>query len=142
MIWSRRKMLVTTALVSALFCHRSARALGQAQGAFLVPRSDIRDFISNFGDFESAAAIGKVALRQFPQLRNEEQLASDLQAAIYKSVRHPSVGSVSRIEPPELRRYLTAAVVGDFENGRIMNVDGWLLAETEVRLCALVALRS
>ncbi len=38
------------------------------------------------------------------------------------------------------RRLLAAQQREDFEQGRVVNVQGWILSETEARLCALAAL--
>jgi hypothetical protein len=39
-----------------------------------------------------------------------------------------------------LREAVAERVRNDFANGRVVTVDGWLLARTEVRLCALAYL--
>ncbi|MGH2732357.1 MAG: hypothetical protein ACRDJG_05390 [Actinomycetota bacterium] len=41
----------------------------------------------------------------------------------------------------ELRRLLAAGVLADFEEGRTVELDGWVLSKTEARLCALCTLR-
>lgn len=40
----------------------------------------------------------------------------------------------------ERRRLLANRVAGDFRAGRVVDLDGWILAEAEARLCALAAL--
>ena len=40
----------------------------------------------------------------------------------------------------ELRTHVRGAIENDFAAGRLVVVDGWMLAETEVVLSALVAL--
>ena len=142
MTWSRREMLIAAALVPVLYGRRSVGAFDQAQVAFLEPQCEIGDLFSILGDLQSAAAIGKAALRQYPKLRNEEQLTSDLQTTMCELVKNGAMVSVSSIEPPEIWRYLKSAVSADFANGQMTNVDGWLLADTEVKLCVLAALRS
>jgi hypothetical protein len=42
--------------------------------------------------------------------------------------------------PEALRRAVGEAIANDFATSRTALVDGWLLAETECRLCALTAL--
>ena len=39
-----------------------------------------------------------------------------------------------------LKSAIAARVRDDFANARVVSVDGWLLAETEVRLCAVACL--
>ena len=41
---------------------------------------------------------------------------------------------------PPLRPMLLAQLRQDFEAGRMVNVQGWMLAQTEARLCAVAAL--
>lgn len=49
---------------------------------------------------------------------------------------------LAQADEQKLRRILRAQQRQDFEQGRIANVGGWLLSETECRLCALAALLS
>jgi hypothetical protein len=42
--------------------------------------------------------------------------------------------------PGKLRELLLLQQRQDFKHGRIANVKGWILSETEVRLCAMAAL--
>jgi len=41
-----------------------------------------------------------------------------------------------------MRARIKAGTARDFSNGRIVRVQGWLLGETEARLCAIAALRA
>ncbi len=45
-----------------------------------------------------------------------------------------------RMKPALIRAGIKRKAVGDFERGRIVHVNGWLLGETEVRLCTVAAL--
>lgn len=141
MIWSRRAILIAAALVPILFGRRPAKAFPKKPVAHVTLRSEVGDLLSVFGDLESAAAVGELALRQCPELRNEEQLASDLQETVCTCLVTGRIVSLSHAALPDIRRYLKSAIESDFANGRMMNVAGWLLADTEVRLCALAALR-
>ena len=141
MIWSRRAILITAALAPIFFGHRPATAFQKKPVARVIPRSEIGDLLSIFGDLESAATVGELALRQCPELRNEEQLASDLQKTVCTCLVTGRIVSLSLTTLPEIRRYLRSAIESDFANGRMINVAGWHLADTEVRLCALAALR-
>ena len=49
-------------------------------------------------------------------------------------------GSLGREDSGELRSSVTKRVRADFERGRIVEICGWILSETEVRLCSLTAL--
>lgn len=45
-----------------------------------------------------------------------------------------------RMKPALIRAGIKRKAIGDFERGRIVHVGGWLLGETEVRLCTVAAL--
>lgn len=45
------------------------------------------------------------------------------------------------VDDASLRRRVHEMVAEDFADGRVAMVDGWCLAETEARLCALAASR-
>ncbi|GAB1343789.1 hypothetical protein MASR1M101_29160 [Gemmatimonas sp.] len=72
-------------------------------------------------------AIGNQWLRCTPA----ERTADALVAAI--------TGRLSRTRWPQARS-VGEAIAYDFEQGRTVLVDGWMLAATEVRQCALFAL--
>jgi hypothetical protein len=70
------------------------------------------------GDPASALRIGRAYLREHPEERRRASLA-DL---------------------PTSREALAARVQRDFASERVTKVGGWLLAETEVRLCVLAVM--
>lgn len=45
-----------------------------------------------------------------------------------------------QMKPALIRAAIKRKAIGDFERGRIVHVGGWLLGETEVRLCTIAAL--
>jgi hypothetical protein len=45
-----------------------------------------------------------------------------------------------QMKPALIRAGVKRKAIGDFERGRIVHVGGWLLGETEVRLCTIAAL--
>ena len=84
-----------------------------------------------FRNSESAREVGRRYLAQTPEalqaLRSE--LTESLQA---------DPDSVGR---DLLSAQITSAIETDFESGRVVYVDGWMLSETEARLCASRLLR-
>jgi hypothetical protein len=44
-----------------------------------------------------------------------------------------------QMKPALIRAGIKRKAIGDFERGRIVHVGGWMLGETEVRLCAVAA---
>jgi len=90
----------------------------------------------------SAAAVGKAqaALRS---------LFSDLPSARAIGAAYIGKNPADRIDPAilptcltatDLRSTIAARVRDDFSNSRVVSVDGWMLAVTEARLCALAYL--
>jgi hypothetical protein len=72
--------------------------------------------------------------REYLALTPRESEASTLRAALAASARrHDRRTGVSS-------RSLDALVAADFDAGRTVLVDGWLLAVSEARQCALVVL--
>lgn len=47
---------------------------------------------------------------------------------------------LSGVDAPTLRELLARQQRQDFQHRRIVTIDGWMLSETEARLCAISAL--
>jgi DNA-binding IclR family transcriptional regulator len=77
----------------------------------------------------SARAIGRAYLAAVPAEADAARIAALL-----------ALGPASGASPAALRRRMAARLRADFAAGRTIVLDGWLLAESEARLCALVAL--
>lgn len=77
--------------------------------------------------------LGAERVRQLGTLWREthaaERSATDLASAI-----------TAHLETPPTAEGVAAAVRTDFENDRIVMLDGWMLAVTEARQCALFSL--
>jgi hypothetical protein len=84
---------------------------------------------------ESARVIGTEYLRQNPGERNIEILTREISGV---DTQHRAQGDlrVPRIEATSIGRKIR----DDFEKGRMTQVGGWYLAETEARTCALLSL--
>lgn len=76
----------------------------------------------------AARAVGRAYLRRRPH----ETDRRFLEMAIFGRPR-PS-------DPARLGRLIAAGTADDFASGHVVAVDGWILAATEARLCALAAL--
>jgi hypothetical protein len=50
-----------------------------------------------------------------------------------------SIDGLAKLRPGTLGRRLARAIRRDFADGRVVTVDGWVLAETEARLYAIAA---
>jgi hypothetical protein len=86
---------------------------------------------------EGARAIGREYLRRVPA----EASSSVLTARVAE--RLPGgLGAVDTVSQDRLRELLLRASADDFHELRTVEVQGWVLARTEARLCALAALRA
>lgn len=118
----RRRHLLRLALASA------AAALlphgpGRRRGA-LAPRATLW----SSGRTERAAArVGRAYLRRHPEEARTAELRRHLRELPLDAPRE--LGSRARTRIRE-----------DFACGQVVQVEGWLLSRTEVRLCALAAL--
>ena len=83
-----------------------------------------------FKDPEGAAAIGRRYLALYPEEADAEHLA----AALFQAPKPP------RATTDALRSELSHQRQQDFRDGDVVVVDGWLLARSEARACALSTL--
>ncbi|MCK5506359.1 MAG: hypothetical protein KAJ10_14440, partial [Thermodesulfovibrionia bacterium] len=68
---------------------------------------------------------------------NKEKLLS----GIYTALKDKSSIPLNETTPYQLNELLRTCRQKDFEKGRVVELQGWLLSITEVRLCALAGLR-
>jgi hypothetical protein len=88
-----------------------------------------------FRDKESARAVGREYLRIAPVEADTLKLTELICAGRperYAELNNADMGKVRSILLHQQRE--------DFNKGRIVNVQGWILSETEARLCALATL--
>jgi hypothetical protein len=102
--------------------------------------SHAEDWVSSklanfFHNKESARAIGLEYLRIVPAEANARQLTHLIcspWAQRYDETAHADAAKIKTILLRQQRE--------DFEMGRIVELQGWILSQTEARLCALAAL--
>jgi hypothetical protein len=87
-----------------------------------------------FRDLESAQIVGAEYLR----VRPDEADIAKIAGFIFPEGLEDAISSVEAFDV--LTRHLADKQRADFEYGRIVNISGWLLAETEARLCALASM--
>jgi hypothetical protein len=88
-----------------------------------------------FHNKESARAIGLEYLRIVPAEANVRRLTHLIGSSWYQpydETAHADIGKIKKILLRQQRE--------DFEKGRIVELQGWILSQTEARLCALAAL--
>ena len=96
-------------------------------------RSDAEEVASLFRERESAIALGRFYLGLRPEEASREVLLSRL------GLSEPDVSELTRdAVRTEVHARLARRHRDDFRRSRVVTVDGWVLSETELRLCALV----
>ncbi|MEW5789882.1 MAG: hypothetical protein ACOY4L_07695 [Pseudomonadota bacterium] len=84
---------------------------------------------------ESARAVGRAYLHAMPTEADADRLAELICMAA-----PADRATLARASRRELRSLLQARQRQDFAEGRTIEVQGWLLSQTEARLCAIAAL--
>lgn len=82
------------------------------------PRGKILDY-SQLANHKGVQSLGKKYLKTYPQ---------------------ESTSHVLRSFIPRTRSGIRKQIIRDFESGNLVSLDGWLLARTECRVCALAVL--
>lgn len=88
-----------------------------------------------FHNRKSATLIGLEYLRRTPMEADGQHLTKLICSRWqerYDEIAYADTGKIKKLLLRQQRE--------DFEKGRIVNVQGWILSETEARLCALTAL--
>jgi hypothetical protein len=98
----------------------------------IAPTSRAARLAGLLADQESAAAVGRAYLDSVPAEADSRVLVERLSA---------SLGKGRTLGDDELRRLLARRIDRDFADERVATVKGWVLSVTELRLCALCALR-
>ena len=92
------------------------------------PRTKYDDLLDQLADRESAAKLGRAAVAQFQQAHDDLALLRVQPEAIANSLRKgPGGGSLSR------------ALEADVTEGRLVQIQGWLLPVSLVQAAALAA---
>jgi hypothetical protein len=110
----------------------SAAALAPARLTGAQPDRAVETTAAYFGGDSAARAIGEAYLRQIGRDRTSESVRAAARGAL------ETIGR-SRDEAGAIRA-LVRAVRQDFERGRSLQVDGWIVSRTEAELCALTLL--
>lgn len=88
-----------------------------------------------YGDPEAAAAVGRVWLAASPEEADRALLIERMADGSLDEWER-----LARRDPEALRAAVRARHRTDFAEDRVVRLNGWILSETEVRLCALAAL--
>ena len=122
----RRKFLgIATAGAAGVAWSAAGRERTLSEDAILgMPR------LLRFLGHDAVCRIGVTYRGMTPVESSEQALAEALLA------------SMERVEPGTLETRLGARVQRDFDEGRILTIDGWIVSRTEARQCALHSLQA
>jgi glycosyltransferase A (GT-A) superfamily protein (DUF2064 family) len=87
--------------------------------------------LSALGDRRAAAVVGHLALGAMPEMGNVQVIADGI---------WESLAMDRNSDAADIRARLSSVIREDFTAERTLRVEGWLVSETEARLCALAAL--
>jgi hypothetical protein len=96
-----------------------------------------RALVDLLSDPAGAAAVGREWLAQAPDEAGAARLVEALAGAQLAEWRQLAAGGADALRPLVRARH-----VEDFAAGKLASVRGWVLSQTEVRLCALADLRA
>ena len=125
-----RRRFIVRAVLGAAAILPAVHGLRSALAALsLTPHND--PIIALFQHRESARRLGAAYLNAHPDADP---------SLLLERLAHVTRGRLS-LGTDGLRRALTEACSEDFGAGRVVRVEGWVLAESEAQACALVAIR-
>jgi len=90
-------------------------------------------FENFFKNPHSAAVVGKEYLKLYPQESDKNLLVSKMTAG------HSKKNKILMTRD-ELKRQYYDLIQDDFDQDRMVQIEGWFLSRTEARLCALTAI--
>ena len=131
---TRRNFLCTLLCLSVFTLSRLPRALVKWRGA-RVHEPLALSLANFFSHKQSAKIIGLQYLRFAPKEADVHLLVELICSHRPERRTELTIANVNK-----RRELLLLQQRQDFEHGRIVKLHGWILSETEVRLCALTAL--
>lgn len=127
-IFNRREFLVLAASTLVAVCSSPFGAVSIAQNQHIENRlTQVSGYV-----IHSARVIGRTYLLQTPEERDGDRLI----AGILND--HPSLKrDITTLSDKELHLKLQDCIKNDFSDDNIIELGGWVLSITEVRICAL-----
>ena len=125
----RRTFVVSLAVVGG-----AALGVLGGQTCVLAKESLIVRLSTWLSDSEAARELGRAYLDAYPHERSTDAITTALRLSL-------DVLPFS-VTDERLRALFHASVSRDFEQGRTLALDGWVLSITELRLCGLATLHS
>ncbi len=131
---TRRGFLRAIILMGAFIFSPLTRAF-QRPGEAAITKQTAEKLVNSIIRRQSAKTVGLEYLRRVPE-ETDLRMLVDL---IYPS-RQDINTEIAYENKKKIRKSLLQQHNQDLEHGRTVNVQGWILSETEARLCALAAL--
>ena len=100
---------------------------------------DVAALSSKLSEFHHDKPSAKVVGLEYLRFKPSEA-KTDVLVDLIASVDGERRAEFTQADTKKLRDILRAQQCQDFEHERVVNVRGWILSETECRLCALAAL--
>ena len=130
-IIARRRVIETIAALGILTTVMPVLALAGTKGMCLR-QSEVERLIYFLRNRKGAQAIGRIYLQSFPQEADVQYL---LHAILSRNESIRRVTAYGR--KGDVLASLRELIGNDFAEGRTVCVDGWILSQTEARLCSL-----
>jgi hypothetical protein len=130
----RRRGLLSTLALGALCAAWTGPLRAWLQPADGRPAGGAH-LLAMLGRPESAAAVGRAFLAGHPAEADRSRLTARLERTLRGQGCDPAHDRSER-----LRAALAREIRADFAGARVVRVGGWVLSETEARLCGLAAL--
>jgi len=131
---TRRKFLLASLLsVSAPLYSSNAFASLSAESKY---KDVTNGLISAFSNKKSLKHIGREYIKQLPASSSTSELVESILYSSSETVFHDSMLLNKKV----LRKFIQDKVKEDFKQGRTISVQGWVLSQTEARLCGLAYL--
>ena len=127
MLSETRRNFLTAASVTLLFLSSSALVVARVGLPDRVTAAT-RSFLRIFKDISAPRAVGAQYLETHPRESDVDLLVTEI------------FGNAPPTDPRELASRLGERCKADFHNDDIVILDGWILARSEARACALTSL--
>lgn len=134
-----RRRFFTFAIAAAGTASLPVRTLlaGRKSDEFFSPRDELPGLVNHL---QSAKTVGKAYLRRFPDEGDFHALSRYIGLDARIEFQRKTGDLVPERRERALKRWARDRIRADFSDGRVVDLDGWILSQFEVRLCALVYL--
>lgn len=91
----------------------------------------LRDQFSD--QHESIQLIGQKYLEEYPQGLSESELLRNINEKL-------SSDHINKIDMSNFADLVRQQILLDFEESKVVNLEGWIITETEAQICALISM--